>query len=435
MESHSPSNENLLRRHRAVLPPWVPLFYQNPLEIVEGRGRRVTDSDGNDYLDFYSGISTNILGYNVPELREALETQLRTGVVHTSTFYLIRAQIEVAERIAALSGIPDAMVFFTCSGSEAVETALLLATHYRQSQQIIALRYAYHGRTFGGLSSTGDRSWQSQGLSPLRVAFARSGERKHGGMEAFDDSQYVRACVEDLEELINTATPQGTAAMIVEPVQGIAGAIPPAPGQLAAYQEVCKQNDILMISDEVQTGWGRTGRYWGYQWYGIEPDILTFAKGVGNGLTMGGVVARKDIMSAYDAQSISSFGGNPLSTAAAHATLDYIDAHDLPARAGRTGALLLEGLRQELKDEPWVCEVRGMGLLQAVEYTHPGTTRPAPEMATDIQEHCRERGLLVGSGGTFHNCVRIMPPLTLDEQEAREGIAIIAEATRRARQG
>lgn len=425
--------EELLERHRAVMAPWVPLYYEDPIEIVSGAGCTVTDAAGVSYLEFYSGIATNTLGYAVPEVMEAVERQLRSGVVHTSTFYLISRQVELAERVAALSGIPDPVVFFTCSGTEAVEAALLVTTEYRRSSQIIALRYGYHGRSFGALGVTGDSHWQGSGLSPLRVAHARNGERRRGGMSGLDDESYVRACREDLEELITTSTPERTAAMIVEPVQGTAGAVPLVPGQLAAYRAVLDRYEIPLIVDEVQSGWGRTGRLWGYQWHEVTPDVLVFAKGVGNGFTLGGLVGRRDIMSALDSPSISSFGGNHLSTAAANATLDYLTEHDLTAAAERLGTVFVEGLRQGLAEEPYVSQVRGQGLLLGIEYTRPGTLDPCPEIAARVQQICRERALLVGLGGTFGNCLRLSPPLTVREEQVREATRIIAVATREGR--
>lgn len=161
----------LLARHRAVMPSWLPLYYESPLEIVGGKGARVTDADGNTYLDFFTGIVTNMLGYDVAEVREAVERQIAKGVVHTSTLYLIRSQVELAEKIARLSGIPDAKVFFTNSGTEANETALLLATYARGSDEVLAVRGSYHGRSFGTVAVTGNKAWKNSSLSPLNVHY------------------------------------------------------------------------------------------------------------------------------------------------------------------------------------------------------------------------------------------------------------------------
>ncbi|MGW6270103.1 aspartate aminotransferase family protein [Streptomyces sp. NPDC055060] len=420
-------SSDLYDRHRAVLPPWVPLFYDDPLEIASGTGRTLRGTDGKEYLDFYAGVAVNTLGYDVPEIHEAVKRKMRTGVVHSSTFYLIREQVELAERIAAASGIDDPVVFFTTSGSEAVETALLLATHHRQSQQVIALRYAYHGRSFGALSVTGDRAWQAQGLSPLRVAYARGGDKRNGGMNTLDDTAYVHACAQDLREIIATGTPERTAAMIVEPVQGVAGAVPLAPGQLRAYADVLRQHEILLIADEVQTGWGRTGRYWGHQWHEVTPDLLVFAKGVGSGFPLGGVVGRREVMTSLPGASVSTFGGNPLACAVALATLDYVDRYDLPAHALAMGELLRETLDAHMKD-PGVAPLRGTGLLMALEFADELSGEPDVPRAVRVQERCRRQGLLVGLGGAFKNCLRIMPPLTVTAPEVRQAADILAAA-------
>src|SRR5438552_16635265 len=190
--------DDLLARHRAVLPAWQMLYYDEPVEIVSGKGCRVTDANGRSYLDFFGGVLTVSLGYDVAEVREAVERQLRTGVVHTSTLYLVRSQIELAEKIARLSGIPDARVFFTNSGSEANEAALLVATNYRRSSQILALRGSYHGRTFAVMGATGVRSWSASPLSALRVSFLHSGDRLRGVLAGRTDEEFVDGSVADL---------------------------------------------------------------------------------------------------------------------------------------------------------------------------------------------------------------------------------------------
>lgn len=217
------SSAELLSRHRAVMPSWLATYYDEPIEIVSGSGCRVVDGEGNSYLDFFAGILTNLVGYDLPELRDAVLSQVSTGVVHTSTLYLLRAQVELAERIAALSGIPDAKVFFTSSGTEANEAALLLATSYRRSSSVIALRNSYHGRTFATTAVTGNRSWSASSLSPLQVTYAQGGYRFRSSFRDLDDAAYVRACVTDLRELLDTTTAGDVACMIAEPIQGVGG--------------------------------------------------------------------------------------------------------------------------------------------------------------------------------------------------------------------
>ncbi|MCW2946322.1 MAG: aminotransferase class-III [Actinoallomurus sp.] len=413
---------DLLARHRAVIPNWVTLYYDEPIEIVSGRGSRVTDAGGRTYLDFFAGIVTNTLGYDVAEVREAVERQLRTGVVHTSTLYLLRGQVELAEKIARLSGIEDAKVFFTNSGTEANETALLLATYARKSNQVLAMRQSYHGRSFGTISITGNRSWKNSALSPLSVYFLHGADRQLPQFQGLSDQDFIKVCVEDLRHTLATVTAGDVAAVIAEPIQGVGGYTCPPDGLYAAYQEVLAEHGILFISDEVQTGWGRTGQnFWGIQNHGVTPDMMTFAKGLGNGFAIGGVVARGELLDALHATGLSTFGGNPISTAAANATLDYILDHDLQANAAKVGERIIDGLKAAAKRLPTVTEVRGKGLMFAIELSEP-------ELAARMLEETRARGLLIGKGGLYGNTLRMAPPLTLTEDEGEEGLGILIDA-------
>ncbi|WP_018788347.1 aspartate aminotransferase family protein [Micromonospora sp. CNB394] len=425
------TSDDLLARHRAVLPSWMPLYYAEPLELVAGSGRRVTDAAGRTYLDFFGGVLTTMVGHDIPEIREAVERQLRTGLVHTSTLYLIRGQVELAERVARLSGIADARVFFTNSGTEANEAALLVATNHRRSHQILAVRNSYHGRSYATMGVTGNRGWSASALNPLQVAWLHSGERLRGLLARLDAADRVDAAVEDLCEVLATQTAGDVACLIAEPVQGVGGFVHGPDGLFAAWKKVLDEHGILLISDEVQTGWGRTGEhFWGYQAHGVTPDLLTFAKGVGNGFALAGVVGRAEVLESVPAISFSTFGGNPVSTAAGNAVLDYLLDHDLQGNAARVGAILGDGLRAATAGLDQVAEVRGKGLMLAVEFVHPGTVEPDAALTTRVFEACRAGGLLVGRGGLYGNVIRMGPPLTLTEDEAREGLAITVEAIR-----
>ncbi|MEU4438929.1 aspartate aminotransferase family protein [Micromonospora chalcea] len=425
------TSDDLLARHRAVLPSWMPLYYAEPLELVAGSGRRVTDAAGRTYLDFFGGVLTTMVGHDIPEIREAVERQLRTGLVHTSTLYLIRRQVELAEKIARLSGIPDARVFFTNSGTEANEAALLVATNHRRSHQILAVRNSYHGRSYATMGVTGNRGWSASALNPLQVAWLHSGERLRGLLARLDAADRVDAAVEDLREVLATQTAGDVACLIAEPVQGVGGFVHGPDGLFAAWKKVLDEHGILLISDEVQTGWGRTGEhFWGYQAHGVIPDLLTFAKGIGNGFALAGVVGRAEVLESVPAISFSTFGGNPVSTAAGNAVLDYLLDHDLQGNAARVGAILGDGLRAATAGLDRVAEVRGKGLMLAVEFVHPGTVEPDAALTTRVFEACRAGGLLVGKGGLYGNVIRMGPPLTLTEDEAREGLAILVDAIR-----
>jgi 4-aminobutyrate aminotransferase len=412
---------DLLARHRAVIPTWVGLYYDDPIEIVSGKGCRVTDGQGRSYLDFFAGILTSMLGYDLPEVREAVERQLATGVVHTSTLYLIRNQVELAEKIARLSGIADAKVYFTSSGTEANEVALLAALSARRADQVLAMRGSYHGRSFGAVAATGNPAWKMSSHSPFGAHFL------HG-----TDGWSAEACVEDLRGLLSGGVhPADVACLIAEPVQGVGGFTMPPDGLLGAYKEVLDEHGILLISDEVQTGWGRTGEhFWGIGAHGVVPDAMTFAKGLGNGFAIGGVVARGELLDGIRGNGISTFGGNPLSTAAAHATLDYLLSHDLQRNAAINGALIINGLRAAATDLDVVGEVRGKGLMFAVDLVDPATRKPSPALAGRVLEAARERGLLIGKGGLYGHALRMAPPLTLTPDEAKEGLAMLTDALR-----
>ncbi|MGX7824577.1 aspartate aminotransferase family protein [Actinokineospora sp. 24-640] len=421
------AERDLIERHRAVLPDWLALYYADPLEIVSGHGRRVTDVNGKSYLDFFAGILTNAIGYDVAEVSDAVRKQLDTGILHTSTLYLIRSQVELAERIAALSGIPDAKVFFTNSGTEANETALMLTTQHRRSNQVLAMRNSYHGRAFGTVGITGNRGWSASSLSPVKVSYVQGAYRYRSPFAALSDADYIRACVDDLREVIQTTTSGDVACMIVEPIQGVGGFCMPPDGLYGAFAEVLAEYGIPLISDEVQTGWGRTGEhFWGMGAHGVVPDVLTFAKGLGNGLAIGGLVARASIMDSLAANSISTFGGNPVATVGAAAVLDYLADHDLQANAAAMGERLLTGLRA--LGSPVVGDVRGKGLMVGVEFVEPGGTVPSPAAAVAVLEGCRARGLLVGKGGLHNNVIRLAPPMTVTADEVDEALDALAGA-------
>ncbi len=421
--------DDLHARHQRVSPKWVALYYQDPIELVRGEGRHVWDAAGNRYLDFFGGILTTISGHAVPEVVDAIREQAGK-LLHTSTLYLSRPMVELAEKIAGLSGIADAKVFFTPSGSEANDAALLLATCHRQSNQVLALRNSYHGRSFSAIAITGNRFWSPTSVSGLKVNFVHGGYRLRSPYRHLDDDAYIKACVQDLRDVIDMCTSGDVACMIAEPIQGVGGFIVPPDGMLGAMKEVLDTFGIPFISDEVQTGWGRTGEhFWGYQAHGLVPDIITFAKGVGNGLALGGVVAPAKIMDSVTANSISTFGGNPLATAGALANLDYLLAHDLQGNAQKMGHLFFERLRPLTERYPYIAEVRGRGLMIAVETCHPdGTLTPWPEAATALMESCRRRGLLVGKGGLYGNVLRMAPPMSLTAAEASEGLDIVEAA-------
>ncbi|MBH01560.1 MAG: aspartate aminotransferase family protein [Acidimicrobiaceae bacterium] len=422
------TNSELLKRHSEVLPSWLALYYDPPISMDYGEGRHVYDVEGNRYLDFFGGILTTSLGYDVPEVTQAVNEQA-SKVLHSSTLYLSEPMIELAELVTELSGIPDARVFFTTSGTEANDAALLLATAYRRSNQILALRNSYHGRSFSTVAITSHRSWSPTSLSGLSVNYVHGGYRLRSPFNDFDDESYTKACVDDLVQVFDMMTSGDVATMIAEPIQGVGGFATPPDGFFGAMKKELDNRGVLFISDEVQTGWGRTGEnFWGYQAHGMVPDMLTFAKGVGNGLALGGVVARAEVMEAMPANSISTFGGNPIASAGALATINYMLEHDTQKNSKEMGERLAEGVSQAVSDSSVIAETRGRGLMFAIETVVPDSIEPNAPAAAQLMEAARASGLLIGKGGLYGNVIRIAPPLTVTADEIDEGIAILNEA-------
>ena len=432
--------EELLKRHKAVIPEWISLYYDDPIELSHGEGFRVWDSEGNEYLDFFGGIVTTISGHNIPEIVEAVREQAGK-ILHSSTLYLIENQVKLAEKLISLSPISgDQKVFFVSSGSEANEAALLFATQHRRSSEILAMRGSYHGGSFGTMGITGQSTWRPTSRSALDVTYAMPPHHSYSSLYGRyeRDAEFARACADDMRDLIRTATTGHVAALIAEPVQGVGGFIELPPEYIRGVKEVLDETGILYISDEVQTAFGRTGsHFWGIEESGIEPDMITMAKGLGNGLAIGAVMGRADIIDSMSGKlHLATFGGNHLSTAGALANLNFILDNDLQKNADEVGGYLKDRLTNMAKESSIVGEVRGRGLMLALEMVGPDGSANPPAAVRFLQA-CRERGVLVGKGGIGANAVRISPPLTITREAAEraanafeEALAVAGEAAK-----
>ena len=424
----------LLARHRRVMPSWLALYYREPIELVRGEGARVWDSSGKEYLDFFGGIVTTISGHVVERMVRAL-TEQANRIAHTSTLYLIRPMVELGEKLTGLAPIdPPAKAFFVGSGTEAIEAALLLATNWRRSNEIIALRNSYHGRTFGAIGITGNRGWSASSFSPLNVSYALPAYcyRCPLGL-AYPDCGV--ACAEDLRNVIETTTTGEPAAMIAEPIQGVGGFVTPPPEYFLIVKSILDEFGIPFIADEVQTGFGRTGEaFWGIEGYGVRPDAMVCAKGLGNGMAIGAVVGRQDMMDSLRANSISTFGGNPLATRYALANLEHIEERRLQERAYKLGNTLYRALKDAEDRFDVVGEVRGKGLMIGVELVKDQQTKePGPDLASHVMEVCKARGLLIGRGGLYGNVLRLSPPLTITEEDVERAVETLEVAFGEAR--
>jgi len=418
----------LLQRYRNVLPSFLSPYYAEPVTIDRGDGSWVFDEEGQRYLDFFGGVLTTMIGHNNPAVTQAVQQQA-AKVMHTSSLYLSEPMIALAEKIAHLSGIPDARVFLTPSGTEANDTAILLATSFRKSNQILAMRNSYHGRSFTTQAITSHSSWSSTSLSGLQVTFVQGPYRLRSPFRHLDGDEFTAACVEDLVQLIDMTSAGDVAALIAEPIQGVGGFATPPDGFFGSMKKELDNQGILYISDEVQTGWGRTGdHFWGYQAHGIVPDMLTFAKGVGNGITLAGIVARAELFDTIDVLNFSTFGGNPLSAVGGLATIDYVLDNGLQENAKVMGARFRSGLDDIAAAAPWMAEVRGRGLMQAFEVVRSDGLSPAPAVASQMLEATKSQGLLVGKGGLYGNVIRMAPMLNVTADEIDTGLEAIAAA-------
>ena len=408
--------------------PAAPPYYKDPLVIAEGNGSTVSDADGREYLDFFCGILTTGIGHCHPEVVERVRDQVgRLG--HTSTLYLTEPQVSSARRLAALAPGGLRKTFFTNSGTEAVETAIMLARMYTGRDEIVCLRYGYSGRSALATSMTAVSGWNPLGASIPWVKHALSPYCYRCAFGPPHDrcaERYAR----DVEEAILTTTSGKPAAFFAETIQGVGGYVVPPPGYFTLVAGIIRKYGGLFIADEVQAGFGRTGEKWfGIEHWGVEPDIMVMAKAVASGFPVGATITTDEIASAWKGKTISTFGGNPISMTAMDATLDVMERENVPARSAERGRQLRAGLDQLFGQYEWIGEVRGMGLMQAMELVESRETKePSSKKAAALLEAAKEEGLLVGTGGMYGHVIRMAPQMLMTEAEIADGLARLARA-------
>jgi 4-aminobutyrate aminotransferase-like enzyme len=418
-------------KHRDYLFPATINYYEQPVVLTEGKGLRIRDADGNEYLDFFGGILTVSLGYADDRVNAAIVAQL-DRFAHVSTLYPTLPVVELAERLARLAPGNLKRSYFTASGTEADETAVMMAELHTGSTEIVALRYGYSGRSMLAQSLTAHAPWRALPTQVAGIKHAVSPYCYRCPLHLTYPSCGI-ACAKDIEELIRTTTTGRVAGFLAEPIQGVGGFITPPPEYFEIAVGIVRKYGGVFICDEVQTGFGRTGgRMWGIEHWGVTPDIMTMAKGVANGMPLGVTIATPEIAASLRALTISTFGGNPVSCAAANATLRIIEEEDLPANAERMGRRLRDGLEELQRRFPRsVGQVRGMGLMQALELVEDetsGNRTPAKALTGRVFEESRKRGLLIGKGGLEGNIFRISPALTVGPAEIAEALGILQEA-------
>jgi len=416
------TKEEILLAQREFLFPAVFHYYRDPLVVSHAKDQYVWDADGNQYLDFFGGIVTVSVGHCNEAVNKKVHAQI-DKLEHVSTVFANEPQVALAQKLAQITPAGALRkTFFTNSGTEANEMAILAARCYTGSTEIIALRHSYHGRSAGARGLSGQATWK---LGPPQAGIVHAVNaycyRCPFGLEY--PSCDVK-CAQDMEEVIRTGTSGRVAALIAEPIQGIGGFITPPKEYFKIVTDIVRKYGGIFIADEVQTAWGRTGGKWfGIEHWDVQPDIITSAKGLGNGLPIGVTIARPEVANAVKGLTISTFGGNPVVTTAAKAVIDYIEEQNLLRNTEETGAYL-RGKLIDLQDKhPLIGDVRGMGLLLAMELVEDRKSKvPATAATAQLMEASRENRIMVGRGGLHGNVLRLSPPMNIGRADVDEFI-------------
>jgi 4-aminobutyrate aminotransferase / (S)-3-amino-2-methylpropionate transaminase / 5-aminovalerate transaminase len=417
------SQEILAREQRAVA---APLIVHAPVVVREARGATVTDVDGNTFLDFVGGVGVVNVGHNHPRVVEAIHEQSRRFLHTDYTVLPYEGYVELAERLGALAPISGSVraAFFN-SGAEAVENAVKLARLATGRPAVIAFEGAFHGRTLLALTMTSRTHPYKRGLGPFSSEVYRA---PFPNAYRGPDAETALAALERM--LASHVAPEDLAAVVFEPQQGEGGFIPAPASFVRGLRELCDRHGIVLVADEVQTGFGRTGRMFAMEHFDVEPDLLVIAKSVAGGLPLSGVLGRAEIVNAaHDGAIGGTFIGNPVALAAALAVLDVFEEEELVARAVTIGSTIharMLGWQQRWRE---IGDVRGLGAMLAIELVSDVERRtPAPELATEVVDEALRRGLILLKAGLHGNCIRVLCPLTIPDAELDEGLAAWEES-------
>ena len=418
-------SEEVIRKHQEYLWPCVTNYYAKPLVADRGAMQYLWDLEGRRYLDFFGGILTISVGHANPKVAARVEEQVGR-LSHCSTLYPTEAIVALAEKLAQITPGALRKSFFTNSGSEANEAAILLARMATGSYDVVALRQAYSGSSQLTKGVTAHAAYRKAGIISVGIAHAINPYCYRCPLGLTYPSCEV-ACAKDVENLIQTATNGAPAAFIAEPIQGVGGFITPPKEYFKIVFNIVKQYGALFISDEVQTGWGRTGKKWfGIEQWEVTPDVITSAKSMGNGVPIGLTITTAELADKFQGLTISTFGGNPVTSVAARAVIEVIEEENLRENTFVVGGYFRKRLEELQEKYPLIGEVRGMGMMQALELVKDRTTKePAPAETTQVLEGARRNGLLIGKGGLLGNVIRMAPPMNISKADVDEGIRLL----------
>jgi 4-aminobutyrate aminotransferase len=418
-------SQEVVRKHREYLWPAVANYYSQPLVADHASMQYVWDLEGKKYLDFFGGILTIGVGHCNPKVTSKIKAQVDT-LQHTSTLYPNEAIVLLAEKLSEITPGQLQKSFFTNSGTEANEAAVLLARMVGPSYDVIGLRHAYSGSSALAKGLTAQAAWRKSGVMSVGVAHAVNPYCYRCPLHLRYPDCGV-ACANDVESLIQTGTSGSIAAFIAEPIQGVGGFITPPPEYFKIVFTIVKNYGGLFISDEVQTGFGRTGKKWfGIEQWEVTPDIITCAKSMGNGVPVGATITTAELAGKFQGLTISTFGGNPVTSVAARAVIELIEEENLLENAHTVGSYFRGKLEELQEKHALIGEVRGMGMMQALELVRDRQTKePAPAETTDLMERARANGLLIGKGGLYANVIRLAPPLNSSKADVDEAIRLL----------
>lgn len=416
-EKHYIGPEAIIEKKKKYIMPCLAHFYRHPQQLVKGSMQYLWDSTGKKYLDMYAGVSVMNCGHANPDILSKMKAQM-DDLQHVCNIYLTENFVNLAEKLAQVTPGRLQKSFFCSTGSEATEGALLLAEVYSGNSEIVALRQGLHGRTKLGMSVTGLTMWRTAPTPVGGIHFAPNPNCYRCPMnKKYPECDF--ACANAIEDVIKTATSGHPGAFIAETIQGNAGCVVPPKGYFQRVKQILDQYNTLLIIDEVQTGFARSGKMFAIEHYGVDPDIMCMAKALGNGAPISAFITTPDIADTYTRPGASTLGGNPVSSTAGLAVLDYIEEHALAKNAQERGEQLRAGLRELQQKHPVIGDVRGLGLMDGAEFIHADGSE-APEILDDCLEILKDRGFIVGKNGVGRNVMAFQPPLIVTEENIND---------------
>jgi 4-aminobutyrate aminotransferase len=437
--------ENLIERGNKVLSP--ALTHSTFVEVVKGRGVYLYDKDGREYLDFATGIAVCAVGHCHPKVVAAAERQMENLIHACSGIVYYEQNIALAEKLKKITPEGLDMTFFGQSGTEAIEAAIKLAKYVSKKQGLIAFNGSFHGRTLGSLSITFSKAKYREGYEPLLpnvylapYPYCYRCDRK---MKTFkkkpkgEDFPLLEGCsmecLRDTETIIKKVKQQGIAAIVIEPIQGEGGYIVPPKEFIVGLRELCDRYGIFLVFDEVQTGFGRTGKMFASEHFGVSPDIMALAKAIASGLPLSATIAKEEIMKAWSPGAHgSTMTGNPVTCAASLATIEVLETENLIENSRTMGRYMKDAIEDMAEEHKIIGDVRGVGLMIGVEFVKAGTKGPDAEVVKKVREGCLKGGLILIGCGSHDQVIRIVPPLTVNKEQVDKALKIFEEALKSA---